>query len=446
MVQSELGGGVFTAKMVETLRALRVGGKPMLSAWLLETMLNRAGLSIRTIMNAGANTAIVAKLTAEERMALKNALFEFSISAFYTSMKPYGFDICEMLLFDVEMDGTSKAFVSGNVVYYAPQLTAERFFSITTDMPFINEALGLRYRPNNPSIVQTPDGYTILLRGINHKHEDGRDFRSLADDQTFRSRYFVLKADRGFNVLSRSELSLHHVKRRVLPNPRYKNEGIEDARAVLWNSDVWFTASAYDQSEQHAVSIVLCRIASQPDSTGLTRVVSWTPLQGPDPHRDEKNWLPYVHQGELRALYSLGPPLPVRVQPASGQWLPLNGPSEASTGWDLSRLRGSAGPLPFPVNGEMGQLCVAHEVSLRHSGGRWYVHRFVWLDSTGALRRVSHMFFFDHLGVEYCCGMAPAHDTPEMLLTVGVEEGTARMYGVSLATIAAMLKPIPSLM
>jgi hypothetical protein len=56
------------------------------------------------------------------------------------------------------------------------------------------------------------------------------------------------------------------------------------------------------------------------------------------------------------------------------------------------------------------------------------------------------MFFFDHLGVEYCCGMAPAHDADEMLVTVGVEEGTARMFGVTATTIRSMLAPIPSLL
>jgi hypothetical protein len=94
-------------------------------------------------------------------------------------------------------------------------------------------------------------------------------------------------------------------------------------------------------------------------------------------------------------------------------------------------------------------LTVVHEVSLRADGGRYYVHRFVWLargpDGVWAVRLASHMFFLDHLGVEYVAGMALAHDAPQMLLTAGLEDTEARMYAVAHATIADMLQPVPTL-
>ena len=97
------------------------------------------------------------------------------------------------------------------------------------------------------------------------------------------------------------------------------------------------------------------------------------------------------------------------------------------------------------MDGVSGYLCVVHEVSFYGGGHRWYVHRFVWLDTSFAVRRVSLLFYLDHLGVEYCSGMAFAHDADELLLTAGIEEGSARMFGVATAIVRGMLRPVPAL-
>jgi hypothetical protein len=304
VIEKDLQGMAPSAELTRVLMGLRLHGKNSLAVWLLEFFLAQRGFSLKGIYNMQHD---MSNLSSTERLALRSLLFEFTINAFYSTpmYKALGFLISDMLLFDRHVDAGTKAFLSSNIVHFVPILAFERFFSINTDMPFITPATGLRYKPSNPSVLQTADGYLILIRGVNCAH-DGRSWWSLADDGVFRSRYIVLLADRELNVLARHELTLAHVKRPVLSRQR-PNEGVEDARLVMLDGQVWFTASAYDQSEHGTIRIVLCRLALAPDAAGELPVLSWTALDGPDPLRAEKNWLPFVHEGALHAFYSLGP-------------------------------------------------------------------------------------------------------------------------------------------
>lgn len=424
--------------------ALRSHNMATLAVWVMDTLLEQEGYHLEDIVTMRANLSV---LTSEQLLALKNILFEFSISGFYTPYRNLAFRACEILLFDRVVEGAAKSYVSGNVVFYAPQLAADRSFAISSPMPPIEGAPGLNYRPSNPSILATPDGYIVLLRAVNYRHTHAKDFVSDSPDGVFRSRYFALLADHNFGIRGRHEVSLRHVRRAVLPSTRFRNEGVEDARLVAHGGRVWFTASAYDQSALSRIRMVLCQLATSPDAAGDLRVTSWTALTGPNADVDEKNWLPFSDGTTLHAFYSLGPEtIATRLHPADGHWDPF---SRHRSPLDLSRFRGSAGPLPHTVRGVAGLLTVVHEVSLRQDGGRYYVHRFVWLapgrDAAWTVQLASHMFYLDHLGVEYVAGMAPAHDAPQVLLTAGLEDTEARMYAVSLTTIDEMLRPLPTI-
>lgn len=313
----DLEGDIFHPKAAEVISSFRTGGRPNLCVWFIELLLAQRGLTIRKVLTK--QNAVVGTLSPTQLLTLKSILYEFSVAAYYTTYRNFGLVACEMLLFDRSIDGVTKGHVSGNIVWYAEQLPHERTFEITTEMPFIDEATGLRFKASNPAILRTDVGYIIMLRAVNYQHDKGLNFQSLAADKVYRSRYYRLSVDRQLRVLSKNEMSIRYVKRPVIQT-NFRNEGVEDTRVVLINGQVWFTASAYDQSHHNAIRIVLCQLGAEADANGEVRVVSWTPLDGPDPHRNEKNWLPFLHNNTLHAIYSLGPEtIVVRIHPDTGR-------------------------------------------------------------------------------------------------------------------------------
>lgn len=362
---------------------------------------------------------------------------ELSISAYYTSYKDDGFDAVNRLMLKKNIPYYIRDQAYHNVLYYVKYLENAHYFPINVELPYVRDEFGVRYNPMNPSILKTEEGFDVICRTVNYLQIGAKHYQTLDlldPTNTIRTKNIFVRYDKEFNLVSQQEVT------EDLPRNHYKFmnvEGLEDCRLFDFDGSSWFTCTTLDTSPGYQPQISLCKLSD--DRSGKTaKVESLMPLMGPNPSRCEKNWLPFVKDGEFHVIYSYDPL--VIFKPAIGQVysqvdddvLVKNVVQEH----DFSRFSGSAPPIAF----DDGYLLLVHE-SL-YEDGRIYLHRYVYMGIDFNITEVSKPFIFFHKGVEYCCGMAIDHSGENLVMTIGLEDREAYLVKVDLETVRSMLEPL----
>ncbi len=318
-------------------------------------------------------------------------------------------------------------------------IEAARRFAVCYVSPLEGvEYLGLQpaieegWRPCNPSLLRTADGYTVICRLVNYEQRR-LYYRSLDGSGVYRTRNVLMHLDRAFNVLDQDEISLD-----TPPLRDAAVRGLEDCRLVATSQGLAFTCATVDRHPSGRVHQSICTLADD------GRVVTHHPLVGGFDDTVQKNWLPFVTgDGPIRAIHSYDPLTILRFSSAHGQYdieppvaCPVNG----------SRWRGSAGPIGWPgptTSMSDRQLVLVHEAVRRQgSDGQWervYLHRFVEYDASFHLTRISRPFVFAHKGVEFACGMAAAHGGRDLIVTLGIEDREAHLARIPFWRIDILL-------
>jgi len=355
---------------------------------------------------------------------------ELSIVSFYTQFKDDGYQAASDLLLKKNIPYSIREQTYRNLLYYVEPLKGASYQPIEIDLPFARE--GIRNNPMNPSIVKTSQGYSVICRTINYTQTGAKNFHSHDDNGIFRTRNFLVQYDRGFSLLSQKEI-VEELPRERIGMPLV--QGLEDCRLFEYNQQFWCTCTTTDTNPTGSYQISLCKLGVE-KGLDYVPVETLVPLNGPDPRRCEKNWLPFVHGGQFLAIYSYDPFVIFAPDPETGQcesvfrYEPEN---------DFSYLRGSAGPLPF----DGGYLILVHEVVFQANGERAYLHRFLFLDRDFVIVQTSRPFIFKHTGVEYCCSMTLDHTGDKIILPIGIEDREAHLCTVDCETVRSLLSPLP---
>ncbi|HEV8051124.1 MAG TPA: glycosyltransferase, partial [Parachlamydiaceae bacterium] len=231
---------------------------------------------------------------------------DISISAFYTPYKEEGYAAVNRLLLKKNVPEYIKGRAGQNALFYVKCLKNATYEPINIDLPVIREGSALNYLPMNPSIRKTEDGYNLICRTVNYLQIGAKHFQSLDildPTNTVRTRNFFVEYDRDFNLLSQKEiieeLPREHVK--------FVNiEGLEDCRLFGFKGSDWFTCTTLDTNPNFTPQISLCKLEDERDGKRV-HVDKFVPFMGPDLYRCEKNWLPFVKDGELHMIYSFDP-------------------------------------------------------------------------------------------------------------------------------------------
>ena len=371
---------------------------------------------------------------------------EISIVSFYTDSKVLGLALSDRLLFSRQAQTViNKSMVHGNQFFYIEQLPINRRLAVPATMPVINDRSNQQYFPLNPSIVARIDHYLILCRGVNYKQEHANNYISQDSDGKIRTRNFLIKTDLDFKPLWQREIVDRSDRTSCPTRLGGLVIGLEDCHLISnKQGELRFTCTTLDTNPTGSPQISLCRIPSDTNSEGNYEVTEVTPLQGPNPNRCEKNWLPfYTDSGEVWTIYGYDPIVIKKIcldkdGRATGI---LEDQINRDSRLDLSRFRGSGGPILLTLKGELGRLVVIHEVIPRPQG-RSYFHRFLWFDLDFKLTRMSLPWFLDHKGIEFCKSICKQVTGRNLLLGIGIEDCEAWIYQMSLETVQAMLKPI----
>jgi hypothetical protein len=201
----------------------------------------------------------------------------------------------------------------------------------------------------------------------------------------------------------------------VLPRFGGVFRGLEDCRLFVFREKLWFLATSQEYSETHKNVMILG------NDHNLVR------LQSPNPQRNEKNWLPFEHEGLLLLLYSFSPLVVLVANSVTGQTQPFRFRKTK-----LPNFRGSAGPVVLNDS----YVFVVHEVW----PNRKYVHRFVQIHKRSFdILAVSMPFVLSgNHNVEYVAGCCKCGN--EYVLTWGENDENAMMSLISAQTLSASLK------
>jgi tetratricopeptide (TPR) repeat protein len=269
----------------------------------------------------------------------------------------------------------------------------------------------------NPSIARDADGFRIIVRTANYQIEKG----VLHRDGIQHNINYLVSLDGELAVRGVEPI----VDRSSGAGPRRAEiHGYEDCRLIEVDGCWYATATACDLNPAGRREMVLLHLEG-PQVTSAKR------LEGLLPGRHEKNWMPFVIDGSLHAVYTCGPTIVLRCDPSTGD---VEVVRKSLAPRIAAAFRG--GSQGIEVDG--GHLFVVHEVDRGERLLR-YMHRFVLLGEDLALAAISSPFSFTLDRIEFCAGMALAND--ELVMSFGVSDAAAGLATISLDEALLMLEP-----
>jgi hypothetical protein len=218
------------------------------------------------------------------------------------------------------------------------------------------------YHPTNPSLLSIGDGeFLICVRGVNYTLDDTRSMKpTITGESSYRTinKFFVMSRD--FATV------------RALAQLDDAFSDIEDVKLFAFNGETYGIGSRIVDPTDNSCCIVLVKI----DRDLMNTVAQDIP--SPFGLRQEKNWCPFNHDGNLCFLYSYHPLIILRYKPET----------RSVEFWDPKHAAYPARSLPFLVCGSSpgvetpsGYLFVAHRRSIRLPWlNRAYISRIYHLD------------------------------------------------------------------
>lgn len=359
------------------------------------------------------------------RIIFHRLIDELVILAFYINYKETALLVSDKMIFD-ENCLLNKNQVISNQRYYTTPLTIIKkgMFSLK-----LNGGLS----PLNPCILKLDDGYLVNCRIVNYQINNDGIYTINNPNGTIITENITLKVDKDFNIVSECNI------KDLTTIQRYSGRniiGLEDLILFIFKDSLWFTCTSLDTNPHGLPQINLCKLKY---NIGLELpsdldILKRCPINLPN-NRSEKNWLPFIHNGELLLIYEYHPfTIKKILGDIEGN---LNTEDHLKEKYDLnlSRFKGSAAPIDF----ENGYLFMVHETFNLSQSLRCYLHRFMWMDEDLKLKKMSHPWYFTHHGIEFCRSMCWSHTPDEIVLTYSIHDKDAQWCSVSIGYIRNLL-------
>lgn len=270
-------------------------------------------------------------------------------------------------------------------------------------------------RETNPTVAVDGDAFRGIVRQVNYQLGstatlDGADHLRTVNN--------LVRIDADLSVVEAERIDEAELPRDRAPIVR----GFEDCRLFRWRGGWWATASTWELDDE------LCQVALlELDGSRWTTVSA---LEGPEPGRHEKNWMPFVRDGELHFVYACDPFTVLRYDGRQ-----LNEVRRVRMDHRFARLRGSSQGVRI----DDGFLFVVHEVD-QHAGGRRYAHRFLAVGPELTPTGLSLPFAFVQDGVEFCAGLACQGE--DLVMSFGVDDASAHLCRAPLSAVLDLVEPL----
>ena len=259
----------------------------------------------------------------------------------------------------------------------------------------------------NPSIIFKDGSFKAIVRGLlpfNYK---------TANENSPTSENWIVEFDLSLKVTHKQKIEDLSV-REGLPEAKL---GLEDGRLFVWKNQEWILFSGFSKDEEGPRnSMVICRLEGN-------ELKDAELLRSPFRHPREKNWMPWVVDGNLYFVYSSAP-LEVFQYIGNGKLQRISHPKPSYASKLLRRFKprsimsGSSQVIPWGKD----YLAVIHNREQMYPFGRLWMkfisqdkdyqvkkvlfrHRIILFGSDFSIKAVSKPFKFELDGVEFCAGM-----------------------------------------
>nr|QBK90296.1 MAG: uncharacterized protein LCPAC102_02090 [Pithovirus LCPAC102] len=384
-------------------------------------------------------------------------LEKLTIMLYYVDeYKNIGYILSEML--SLNNTFVNVEMIRVNKEYYIDKLKYIEYIDLDIDYPRLElpKIENDTYRPMNPSILKTNDGYLINCRFVNYTQKKALHWTYLETESKIKTKNFIIHMDKKLNILSYHEL-IDASWRTKIDTSSVNVLGLEDCILFEHNKEIWFSCTTLDTEPFRIPKQNIGKLPKLNDISNKYEVMDIQVMKTEYGLKHmEKNWLPissykdneksiyfiYIHEyNNIKQVKYDVNDMTENIKDITfinnEQYINYPG---------LKYFRGSGGPIKFKVNNDIGFLSVIHEVIFRRdNGGRCYLHRFVYYDSYFNIQNISRLFYFDHLGVEFCRSITKSHVSSEILIGVGIEDGNSRIYKINTNIIRSMLIPLDKL-
>lgn len=283
-----------------------------------------------------------------------------SIDAWYAGDLARGRAACEALLSRRDLPDHIRTQTERNLMHYSRSLPDLAPGVTFFHLPRFAERGWSWF---NPTLAVDDDGVHVLVRSSNYTIQSGRRYAAFDREGLIRTRYTRLRLDDGFGL---RELAPVHDETGEDGRSDFPVRGYEDCRVVV-KDDAWHViGTARDRNPDGVCQQVHMRLES--DAWVDARKIS-----APDDGY-QKNWMPFVADGELVAIQYCHPLTVVRIGPET------NG-AETIARHETTPLARSFRGGSQGVAIEHGTLFVIHEAVDRSAEERVYLHRFIVVDA-----------------------------------------------------------------
>jgi len=354
---------------------------------------------------------------------------EFVILGYYLDYKELALRLSDNLIFDLNCKIEKNQIIS-NQRYYIQQLKINKKDKFNIKLESNQFAL-------NPSIIKQENGYLINCRVVNYQLTDQGLYIIHHPNRTIITKNILLYTDTNLNIINQKE---------IIDKSNYQKYegrniiGLEDLIMFKMNEELWFTCTTLDTNINGLPQISMCKIENN-------HVIVKHPIHFPN-NRPEKNWLPFIHDGILKLIYEYHPftiktiiedininqdPINTHVNIVNTKDILKN-----TYGLNLSRFKGSAAPIDFSLE-EEGYLIIVHETFNLSQGPRCYLHRFIWINKDLIIKKMSHPWYFQHHGIEFCRSMCHSYISEEIILTYSIHDKDAQWCSINTDYIKELL-------
>jgi FkbM family methyltransferase len=274
------------------------------------------------------------------------------------------------------------------------------------------------YRETSSSIIKQGSGFLFNLRAVNYSinHRGGYMIRD--PENKVRTKNYLLSMNSDLQIGRVVEVR-DESKIKVYPKDIL---GMEDIRLF---GDHEFFCTYLEVNETRTPQICYC---VYDDQGRVTRV---TPLKIGDKVQCEKNWMPFVKDGEVMFIYSFEP---FRIYKIDRNTFELSLVKECKLFDELciDGFRGSSGLIEY----KGGWLGTVHQVY--HSEPREYYHRFIWFDYEFKEMRFGRLFYFESPSIEYNLSLCLSDRW--LLMPYSVRDNSSKIGLLDYAFLNAMLE------
>ncbi|MDE1941951.1 MAG: glycosyltransferase family 2 protein [Betaproteobacteria bacterium] len=283
----------------------------------------------------------------------------------------------------------------------------------------------------NPSVLATEKGWLALVRALDPVPYAAPGLPYLSSEN------WLIRYGADFQPVSKVRLNDDAV-REICPETV---NGLEDGRLFEWSGQLWALFSGLKrQGKAFLNTMLLARIEGD-------RLTDPVVIPSPKHQSREKNWMPWVRDGELLLVYSTQP---MEIYRFDGSRLHLVHRGEKAFKGVKGLMSGSSQVIPWgedflavthhrsfaPLATRLVKKYVTHDPDYQRKKVR-FSHYLLLMDRNFNVKGESPAFHFETQGIEFCAGLACRDG--RVLISYGVMDEKAHILELEPASIDRML-------